>query len=218
MEIVKLDSSIVNVVLDELIRAAADGGVGSRRCEIITRTASGLASINVRGKIFAKLRKVLGKTSLKPSKTLPENIHWNEIATLTRFALVASNYSKQAAFDQLYFPDICHIVTLVAATGQTLVRKSVYGVVINFLQSLLLARVDDPSGPRLRALLDELVTVESLQLFGLTRQSHTGDYWSYDPPNEKVAIDSLEALTKLLMRTMEVASGTTGMEKPSTQE
>lgn len=209
-EIGKLDSSIVNVVLDELIRAAADGGIGSCRCETIARTAAGLASVNVRGKIFVKLRKVLGKTSLKPSKTLPDNIHWNEIATLTRFALVASNHSKQFAYDQLYFPDICHVVTLIAGTGQTLVRKSVYGVIMNFLQSLLLARADDPSGPELRILVDGLMTAEKLQLFGLTRQSPTSGYYNYDPPNDKASIDLHEALTLLLVRIMEVASGSRG--------
>lgn len=211
VEIGKLDVTIVNVVLDELIRAAADGGIGSRRCETIARTAAALASINVRGKIFSKLRKVLGKTSLKPSRTLPENVHWNEIATLTRFALIASNHSKQAAFDQLYVPDICHIVTLVAGTGQTLVRKSVYGIIMNFLQSLFLARAEDASGPDLRALMDELITIESLQLFGLTRQSSTREYSNYDPQNDKAMIDSQEALTQLLVKIIEVTAGSKGM-------
>ncbi|KAG8218508.1 hypothetical protein J3R82DRAFT_4145 [Butyriboletus roseoflavus] len=211
VEIGKLDATIVNVVLDELIRAAADGGIGSRRCETIARTAAALASINVRGKIFSKLRKVLGKTSLKPSRTLPENVHWNEIATLTRFALIASNHSKQAAFDQLYVPDICHIVTLVAGAGQTLVRKSVYGIIMNFLQSLFLARAEDASGPDLRALMDELITIESLQLFGLTRQSSTSEYCNYDPPNDKAMIDSQEALTRLLVRVIEVIAGSKGV-------
>ncbi|KAI6003613.1 hypothetical protein EDD15DRAFT_2567619 [Pisolithus albus] len=210
-EIGRQDSSILNIVLEELIRAAADGGIGSRRCETIARTAAGLSSINMRGRIFVKLRKVLGKTSLKPSKTLPENIHWNEIATLTRFAHVASNYSKQAFHDQLYFPDICHVVTLVAGTGQTLVRKSIYGVVMNLLQSLLLARADDPCGPNLRALVDEMMTAEKLQLFGLTRQSCTSDYCNYDPLNDKAAIDSHEELTRLLAKIMEVASGSRGL-------
>lgn len=210
VEIGKLDVTIVNVVLEELIRAAADGGIGSRRCESIARTAAALASINVRGKIFSRLRKVLGKTSLKPSRTLPENVHWNEIATLTRFALVASNHSKQAAYDQLYVPDICHIVTLVAGTGQTLVRKAVYGIIMNFLQSLFLARAEDAIGADLRTLMDELATSESLQLFGLARQSSTSEYCNYDPQNDRAMIDSQEALTRLLIRIIEVTGGSKG--------
>ncbi|KAG1876130.1 hypothetical protein C8R48DRAFT_830907 [Suillus tomentosus] len=114
VEISHQDSTLVYIVLEELIRAASDGGIGSRRCETIARSTAALSSINVRGRMFPKLRKALGKTSLKPSKTLPENVHWNEIANLARFALVASNHSKHAAYDQLYIPDIFHIVTLIA--------------------------------------------------------------------------------------------------------
>jgi neurofibromin 1 len=40
------------------MRSAIDGGVGSRRCEVIARTVAALSSINVRGRIFSKLRKV----------------------------------------------------------------------------------------------------------------------------------------------------------------
>ncbi|KAG1752509.1 uncharacterized protein EDB91DRAFT_1102988 [Suillus paluster] len=211
VEIGRQESTLVFIVLEELIRAASDGGIGSRRCETVARTTAALSSINVRGRIFSKLRKVLGKTSLKPSKTLPENVHWNEIATLTRFALVASNHSKQAAYDQLYIPDIFHIVTLIAGTGQTIVRKSLYGVIMNFLQSMYLARAEDPSAPDLRNLIDELVKVENLMLFGLTRQSSTSEYFNYDPPNDNAVIDSQEALTRLLVRVMEVTSGSRGL-------
>lgn len=53
-----LDITLVNVVLDELMRAAIDGGVGSKRCEVVARTVATLSSVNVRGRIFSKLRKV----------------------------------------------------------------------------------------------------------------------------------------------------------------
>jgi neurofibromin 1 len=48
----------VNVVLDELIRMATDGTIGSRRCESIARAVGALSSINVRGKLIARIRKV----------------------------------------------------------------------------------------------------------------------------------------------------------------
>jgi neurofibromin 1 len=211
VEIGRQESILVYIVLEELIRAASDGGIGSRRCETIARSTAALSSINVRGRIFSKLRKALGKTSLKPSKTLPENVHWNEIATLARFALVASNHSKQAAYDQLYIPDVFHVVTLIAGTGQTLVRKSLYGVIMNFLQSVYLMRAEDASAPELRLLIDEFIKVENLTLFGLTRQSCTSEYCNYDPPSDKAMIDSQESLTRLLVRVMEVTSGSRGL-------
>jgi neurofibromin 1 len=83
-------------------------------------------------------------------------------------------------------------------------------VIMNFLQSIFLVRAEDPSGPDLRLLIDEFLKLENLQLFGLTRQSCTAEYCNYDPPNDKAAIDSQEALTRLLVRVMEVTSGSSG--------
>ena len=57
-EIAKLDTTVVMIALDELVRAATDGGIGSRRCEIMADTLIVLSSISVRGKILSKLRKV----------------------------------------------------------------------------------------------------------------------------------------------------------------
>jgi len=57
-EIAKLDTGIVMIALDELVRAATDGGIGTRRCEIVADTLVVLSSISVRGKILSKLRKV----------------------------------------------------------------------------------------------------------------------------------------------------------------
>ena len=57
-EIGKLDTAVVNVILDELMRAAIDGGVTSQRCETICLIVVPLSSINVRGQILSKMRKV----------------------------------------------------------------------------------------------------------------------------------------------------------------
>lgn len=81
-EIGKLDSSVVNVVLDELMRAAVDGGVSSSRCERVADTMGAISSINVRGRILARLRKV-SFTSLHlhcPSGlTLDNSGDWEDI-------------------------------------------------------------------------------------------------------------------------------------------
>ena len=57
-EVGKLDSAVVNIVLDEVMRSAVDGGMGSQRCEMMAETLGSLASISARGRILAKLRKV----------------------------------------------------------------------------------------------------------------------------------------------------------------
>ena len=60
-EVAKLDSYIVDIIFDELVRAATDGGIGTRRCETISYIVAALSSINVRGRIYSKLRKVRHK-------------------------------------------------------------------------------------------------------------------------------------------------------------
>ncbi len=214
-EMGKLDSSVVNVVLDELMRAAVDGGMGSQRCEVVADIMTGITSINVRGRIFARIRKVLGKTSSKLTKSLSDNPHWVEIACLTRLALVANYNPRNLTHAQLFVPEAAHLVTLIAATGDILVRTSVYGIVVNLLQAVYLARMGETgANPEMRALLDECATQDNLRSFGLMRPNPTSDYVPYRPPNDKAFIDSLENLTVLLGRIMEVISGNVGAYIP----
>jgi len=56
-EISRLDSTVVNIALDELMRAAIDGGASSDACEVIASIMTPLSSINVRGQILSKMRK-----------------------------------------------------------------------------------------------------------------------------------------------------------------
>lgn len=53
-----MESNSISIALEELVRAATDGGIGSRRCEIIADTIVVISSISTRGKILSKLRKV----------------------------------------------------------------------------------------------------------------------------------------------------------------
>jgi neurofibromin 1 len=57
-EVAKLEPNAISIALDELVRAATDGGIGSRRCELASDTIVVMPSISVRGKILSKLRKV----------------------------------------------------------------------------------------------------------------------------------------------------------------
>jgi hypothetical protein len=57
-ELAKHDSLLLNIALEELIRAAVDGGLGSRRCEQVADTLIAMSSINVRARVLMKLRRV----------------------------------------------------------------------------------------------------------------------------------------------------------------
>jgi neurofibromin 1 len=147
---------------------------------------------------------------MKPTKTLVENIHWVEIAALTRLAFVAGNHSKQAIHTQLYIPEIVHLVTLIAGTGPTLVRKSVYGIVLNYLQSLYSARNDDEDTSEVLSLIEEFTQPSILSLFGLARTNSTSEYTDLNPENDKGFLEIQEGLVQLLIRVMETTAGTKG--------
>lgn len=143
--------------------------------------------------------------------SLTDHPSWNEISTLVRFALVVGPSSGQAGSDQLYVPEIIHIVTIVAGFGSPLVRKSVYGIVINLLQALYISRTEESTGPDLLQFTNECSSSSVLQLFGLRRETPTSEYANFDPFNDKECLDIQERLTEFLLRIMEVGSGSIGM-------
>ncbi|TCD61394.1 Ras GTPase activating protein ira2 [Steccherinum ochraceum] len=211
-EVGKLDSNVVNIVLDELMRAAVDGGIASKKGDVIADIMSGITSINVRGRIFARIRKVLGKTQSRPTKDLADNFHWTEIACLIRMCLVANSQPRNLTNAQLYVPELVHMVCLTAATGDLLVRTSVYGVVMNLLQSVHYARRGETeSSPEIRALIDECALPDKLKCFGLVRTSPTSEYCVYEFSNDRAYLDALEELCHLLARIMKAVAGNQGL-------
>jgi neurofibromin 1 len=110
----------------------------------------------------------------------------------------------------LYVPEILHLVTLTASVGPPLVRKSVYGSIINLLQSIYIGRSEDAPASDMLQLLADLETPESQKLFGLTRLTQSSEYISYDVIGDKHKVDAQEKLTMLLARIMEVTAGSRG--------
>jgi hypothetical protein len=143
-----------------------------------------------------------------------EDGHWNEIATLIRLVYVAGNPSKQLSHHQLYVPEIMHVASFIAGIGPTLIRKSVYGIIMNLLQSLYLTRPEDASGPKFLNLINECTQPETLQLFGLTRSTSTSDYTDFEHTGDKSLLDSLERLSRLLVRIVEISAGSQGAFDP----
>lgn len=114
---------------------------------------------------------------------------------------------------QLYVPETAHFVTLLAGTGQLLVRTSIYGVVINLLHSMYLSKTSTGEAtvsPEIQSLLDECASPKTLKMFGLRKPTSTSDYAVYDPPSDKQYLDSLEQLSLLLARFMEATAGSRG--------
>ncbi|KAF8638594.1 hypothetical protein AX17_002135 [Amanita inopinata Kibby_2008] len=211
IEVAKLDNFVVDVVLDELVRTAVDGGIGSSRCEAVASILAILSTIGVRAKLYSRLRKTLGKVSPKQSNSLLEHTHWSEISTLVRLALAASPQSKQLSHNQFHVPEIIHLATLIAGVGSTAVRKSVYGMIMSLLQSLYLSRSDDIPAQELLDLITDCTTPGKLKLFGLSRETSTSEYGVLDPNTDKEYLDTLEGLARLMVQIMEITCGSRGL-------
>ncbi|KAF7302288.1 Ras-GAP domain-containing protein [Mycena indigotica] len=212
-EVGKLDPSVTDVVLDELIRSATDGGVGSTRCETIGLLIASMTSLPLRGKLIFKLRKALTKaTGTKtPPKTLPDYPNWTEISTLIRLCYLGGYQSMKPGHNLFYVPDIFHLVTLTAGVGSSLVRKSVYGLVVNLLQAMYIGRSEDAPASELSLLMEECESPETQRLFGLTRLNTSSEYASFDATGDLAKVDSQERLTDFLIRTLEVTAGSRGL-------
>ncbi|KAJ4479043.1 hypothetical protein J3R30DRAFT_2708420 [Lentinula aciculospora] len=209
----QLNGNIIDIIFDELVRSATDGGIGTHRCEIVAHSISAISSssIAIRGRLFSKLRKAIIKASPRMLRIPSHNTGWLEVSTLLRIALVAGTETIHPLNNQLYVPEIVHIVTLVAGVGSTLIRKSVYGIVLNLVQSLYLARLDEGPAPELLQLIEEMSTQENvLNLFGLSRSTPTSEYSSFDGDKDKAVIYQQEELTALLVHFMDVSSGSKG--------
>ncbi|PPQ78909.1 hypothetical protein CVT25_002369 [Psilocybe cyanescens] len=211
-EVAKLDSNIVDIILDELVRTATDGGIGTQRCETISHIVALLSSINVRGRIYSKLRKALSKVPPKFTNTLLEHPNWNEISTLIRLSLVVGSQSTHAGVNYLYVPELIHLVSLVAGEGPALVRKSVFGIIVNLLQSLYIARHDNgPEEQALMQLINDCSLPSTLKLFGLRRETPASEYINNDLINDKDILDNQERLVQFLIRILSITSGTPGL-------
>ena len=153
----------------------------------------------------------MSKVSSKPPTTLPEHQNWNEISTLIRLALVVGSQSTQSEQTYLYVPEIIHLVSLVAGDGPSLVRKSVYGIIMSLLHSLYISRPDDRTEPEFMRLINDCTLPEYLRLFGLRRDTPTAEYSNIELIGEKASLDNQEKLTQLLLRIMTVTAGSKGM-------
>ncbi len=80
-----------------------DSGLHTERFEAVLDTMVSFASINLRGKLLSRLRKVIAKTAQNAVVSqLHLNASWKEIATLVRMNMVLSFTNRVEAL--LYLP------------------------------------------------------------------------------------------------------------------
>ncbi|KAF6748926.1 hypothetical protein DFP72DRAFT_914993 [Ephemerocybe angulata] len=196
--------------LDSFTPHPDGGGVGTKRCEVIRQVIASLSSINS----YVGIEQELAKTRSVPEKgtrTLVNFSNWTEISTLIRLISALGSYTKQPGPTQMFVPETIYLVSLVVAEGHVLVRKSVYGIVMNLLQSLYISRTDDMVGSELLRIIDECSCPQTLKYFGLKRETPTSEYENYDAVSDKEHLEDLDGFMQLLVRIMDVSSGSRGL-------
>ncbi|CAL3962410.1 unnamed protein product [Diplocarpon coronariae] len=128
------DEIYTDIFLDEVVKAALSSGMNDERTEILGSIIASLGTVTVRGKLLARLRRALNRTSLRPTRHLPENTVWGEICVLIRLCLSTSFDSGVQS--QLFLPEIFHLVTMLANTGPIDVRLLVHRLLVNTIHAI----------------------------------------------------------------------------------
>jgi neurofibromin 1 len=178
--------ALVDIIVDELIDAAIDAGHGSDMAETAAEILVTIASTTVRGMVIARLRKVsdmycsievadtaqtIAQTYNKPSRSLCTNQAWPEISALTRLTLALSFDPPSPLDIQLFLPELCHIITLLLASGPLTIRQTMYALTVNIVTALAGGPFgEDMDGAALQQLLERLTGTDSMiSHFGMAR-------------------------------------------------
>ncbi|KAL2265612.1 hypothetical protein VTJ83DRAFT_6712 [Remersonia thermophila] len=127
------DEALLEIFVDEMVKMALALGFEDEQTETLTSVAASIGTVTLRGRIMSRLRKALNRCSRGPARYLPDNAGWNEVCVLLRFCLALSFDSGVQA--QMFLPEICHVVTMLANTGLPEVRTMVHRLLINTLHS-----------------------------------------------------------------------------------
>lgn len=149
------DEVLLDIFVDEIIKAALAVGLYDEHTQSLTSIVTAIGTITLRGKIISRLRKALNRSSLRPTKFLPENAVWNEICILLQFCLSLS--FDCGVQSQLYLPEIFHIVTMLSNTGSYDVRALVHKLLINSIHAACTSfKLEDVKLSKLRGTLEIL--------------------------------------------------------------
>lgn len=151
--VVAQDEVLLEIFLDELVKTAMGYGMHEEAIDTISSIVVGIGSITIRGKVLSRLRKALSRSSLRPTKYLPDNAVWAEICTLLQFCVALSFDSGVQS--QMFLPEMFHIVTMLSNTGSQAVRMLVYKLLINAVHAVCTSfKLDDAKASKLKASLD----------------------------------------------------------------
>ncbi|RFU34508.1 hypothetical protein B7463_g1822, partial [Scytalidium lignicola] len=193
------DELYKDLFLEEVLKAALGFGIDDERTEILGSIIASLGTVTIRGKLLSRLRKALNRSSLRPTRHLPENSVWGEICVLLRLCLSTSFDS--GVQPQLYLPEIFHLATMLANTGSTMVRLIVHHLLINTVHSMCTTfALDDGKCARLKVLLVSLSETRNEFLFNTPIRDGTSSSLS-----QETGISTLQVTENLAVLLSEIS-------------
>ncbi|KAF8681504.1 GTPase-activator protein for Ras-like GTPases [Rhizoctonia solani] len=206
------NTGTVNATLDELTRSAIDGGLGSTRCELIAEALVNMSSVEVKGKLLARLRRAITRIKNPPPASPADDIAWNEVAAITRLVYMVLQNNRPPVQILIYIPEIFYLVTVLCMVGPLLLRKTIYGILVNVVQAFLTNKhTDDETKENLRRLLNQTMDPEFQTVLGITRPDTRSEFTVVDPQSDSVAMVKLEELTSYLLEIISCGAWSTGL-------
>ena len=202
------DEIYIEIFSEEVVKAALGFGLDDERTEILGSIIASLGTITIRGKLLSRLRKALNRTSLRPTRQLPENTVWNEICILLRLCLSTSFDS--AAQSLLFLPEIFHLVSMLANTGSAEVRVMVHRLLVNTVHAMCTTfGLEDVKLSKLKVMLLSLSEPKNDSLFNLSARD--GIPTSSVQDSSLPALMATETLANLLSEISVVAAPSVDM-------
>ncbi|KAG6037540.1 hypothetical protein E4U41_005006 [Claviceps citrina] len=201
------DELLLDIFVDELIKVALGYGNQPDTLEILSSVMTGLGTITLRGRVVCRLRKALNRSSLRPTRQLPDNSVWEEVCVLLQFCLALSFDSR--AQPQIFLPEIFHLITMLANTGGIEIRSLVYKLLINSIHAICVSfSLEDARALRLRSIMERFANSKG-EIF-IPPSSLARDGASVSMSQELYpALTTTEKLIEVLYEVCSIAAPTT---------
>ncbi|KAI9809635.1 MAG: hypothetical protein M1825_000067 [Sarcosagium campestre] len=211
--VIAKDEILVEIILDEMIKVALENGPESDETAVVGTIAASIGTAMISGKIIARLRKVLNRSSLRPTRYLVDNAVWDEICVLLRICLVTSFDSR--AQSQLFLPELFHVITMITHSGSLASSRLVHSLLVNSVHSICVSfPLRDGCLAKLKATLSTLSEAKVELLFNVHRHGAKPEGSSIIHEHKALdaaALFSLESIAYLMLDIINVAAPSTGM-------
>ncbi|KAM3500327.1 hypothetical protein MY10362_006497 [Beauveria mimosiformis] len=149
------DEVLLDIFLEEVMKMAIGFSLQQDLVETVASTVANIGTVTLRARFLSRLRKALNRSSLRPTKNLPDNVVWPEICIMLQICTSLSFSSGVQS--QLFLPEIFHIVTMLVNTGSANIRVQVHRLLTNTVHAVCTSFIlDESKFTKLRASLDVL--------------------------------------------------------------